>query len=54
MVIIVPQVVPALQRELFTPLLEEVAGGEELLNEVIEVSIEGDEAVFTRCSLPTN
>ena len=52
LVIIVPQVVPALQRDLFTLILEEVAGGEELLNEVIEVSIEGDEAVLTRYSLP--
>jgi len=54
LVIIVPQVIPALQRELFTLLLEEVADGEELLNEVIEVGIEGEEAVFTRYSLPTN
>jgi hypothetical protein len=29
-----------------------MAGDEELLNEVIEVSIEGDEAVLTRYSLP--
>ena len=52
LVIIVPQLVPALQRDLFTLILEEVAGGEELLNEVIEISIEGDEAVLTRYSLP--
>ena len=52
LVIIVPQVVPALQRDLFTLILEEMAGGEELLNEVIEISIEGDEAVLTRYSLP--
>ena len=49
-----PQVVPALQRDLFTLVLEAVAGGEEVLNEVIEISIEGDEAVLTRYSLPAN
>lgn len=53
LIIIVPQVVPALQRDLFTLILKEIAGGEELLNEVIEISIEGDEAVLTRYSLPT-
>jgi hypothetical protein len=52
LVIIVPQVVPALQRDLFTLILEEMVSGEELLNEVIEISIEGDEAVITRYSLP--
>ncbi len=52
LIIIVPQVVPALQRDLFTLILEEIAGGEELLNEVIEISVEGDEAVVTRYSLP--
>ncbi len=54
LIIIVPQVVPALQRDLFTLVLEAVAGGEEVLNEVIEISIEGDEAVLTRYSLPAN
>ncbi len=52
MVIIVPQVVPASQRDLFTLILEEMVSGEELLNEVIEITIEGDEAVITRYSLP--
>ncbi|MBB3979772.1 hypothetical protein GGQ64_005017 [Rhizobium azooxidifex] len=52
LIIIVPQVVPALQRDLFALILEEIAGGEELLNEVIEISIEGDEAVLSRYSLP--
>ncbi|MDH0913113.1 toxin-antitoxin system, toxin component, PIN family protein, partial [Rhizobium pusense] len=53
LIIIVPQVVPALQRDLFELILQEIAGGEELLNEVIEISIEDDEAVLTRYSLPT-
>lgn len=53
LIIIVPQVVPALQRDLFTLILEEVASGDGLLNEVIEISIEGNEAVLTRYCLPT-
>ncbi len=53
LIIIVPQVVPALQRELFELILQEIAGGDELLNEVLEISIEDDEAVLTRYSLPT-
>lgn len=54
LVIIVPQVVPALQRDLFDLILHELATGEELLNEVIEISIEGDEAVLNRYSLPSS
>ena len=53
LIIIVPQVVPALQRERFALILQEIAGGDELLNEVLEISMEGDEAVLTRYSLPT-
>lgn len=53
LIIIVPQVVPALQRDLFELVLQEIAGGGELLNEVIEISIEDDEALVTRYSLPT-
>lgn len=53
LIIIVPQVVPALQRELFELILQEIASGDELLNEVIEISIEDDEALLTRYSLPT-
>lgn len=53
LIIIVPQVVPALQRDLFELILQEIASGDELLNEVIEISIEDDEAVLTRYSLPT-
>jgi len=33
--------------------LQEIASGDELLNEVIEISIEDDEALLTRYSLPT-
>jgi hypothetical protein len=43
-----------LQRNLFTLILEEVVGGDELLNEVIEISVEGEAAVLTRCSKPAS
>ena len=53
LVIIVPQVLPALQRELFFLILQEFVPGQDFVNEVIEVTIEGeDNAVFTRYSLP--
>lgn len=52
LVIIVPQVLPELQRELFTLILRELAEGEVLLNELIEISFDGDEAVLNRYSLP--
>lgn len=54
LIIIVPQVVPALQRELFDLILRDLAAGEELLNEVVEISIEGEEAVLNRYSLPSS
>ena len=53
LMIIVPQVLPALQRELFVLILEELATTPELVNEVIEISLAGDgEAVLNRYSLP--
>lgn len=52
LVIIVPQVVPARQRALFTTLLEEIGASAELVNEVIEIGIENNEAIFTRYALP--
>lgn len=53
LVIIVPQVLPALQRELFALILQEFGPGQDFVNEVIEVTIEGqDSAVLTRYSLP--
>lgn len=54
LIIIVPQVVPALQRDLFDLILRDLAAGEELLNEVVEISIEGEEAVLDRYSLPSS
>jgi predicted nuclease of predicted toxin-antitoxin system len=52
LVIIVPQVLPVSQRQLFNAVLEELAGGEGTVNEVIEISIEDGEALLTRYSLP--
>jgi predicted nuclease of predicted toxin-antitoxin system len=52
LVIILPQVLPQLQRELFALILRELAEGEELVNEVIEISLDGDEAVLDRYVLP--
>lgn len=53
LVIIVPQVLPALQRQLFALILQEFGPGQDFVNEVIEVTIEGqDSAVLTRYSLP--
>ncbi|WP_065091829.1 DUF5615 family PIN-like protein [Rhizobium leucaenae] len=52
LVIIVPQVLPAVQRELFLAAVGEIADREDLVNEVIEIAIEDDEAVLTRYALP--
>jgi hypothetical protein len=52
LVIIVPQVLPMQQRELFTLVLRELAGSPDLVNEVIEIAIEEGEALLTRYALP--
>jgi predicted nuclease of predicted toxin-antitoxin system len=52
LVIIVPQVLPALQRELFIAVLQEFVDAQEIVNEVIEIAIEDGEAVLTRYALP--
>lgn len=52
LLIIVPQVMPARQRELFDLLLDELAGGLELVNEAIEIRLEDGEAVIDRYALP--
>ncbi|YCI06425.1 DUF5615 family PIN-like protein (plasmid) [Ensifer sp. D2-11] len=52
LIIIVPQVLPGLQRELFTVILDELGTDSELVNEVIEVTIDSDAAVLTRYALP--
>lgn len=52
LVIIVPQVVPARQRALFNALLDTLQPEETLINEVIEISLDFDEVVFTRYDMP--
>ncbi|MGK9264188.1 DUF5615 family PIN-like protein [Sinorhizobium meliloti] len=52
LVIIVPQVLPALQRELFLAVLQELGDAQDMVNEVVEIAIEDGEAVLTRYSLP--
>ncbi|KPH05079.1 toxin-antitoxin system, toxin component, PIN family protein (plasmid) [Rhizobium acidisoli] len=52
LVIIVPQVLPAQQRELFALILQDLAGGQDIINEVIEVTLDGEDAVLTRYSIP--
>jgi predicted nuclease of predicted toxin-antitoxin system len=52
LVIIVPQVVPVRQRELFDVVLEEFSGDGGVVNEVIEIAIEDGMAILTRYSLP--
>ena len=52
LVIIVPQVSPARQRELFDLLLDELGAGVEPINEAIEIRVENEEVVFERYSLP--
>ncbi len=52
LVIIVPQVVPSRQRELFNDLLTYLGSEGQLLNEVIEIVIEGDEVSLVIYDLP--
>ena len=51
LIILVPQVRPEIQRQLFHAALEEIGAGE-LVNEVLEVDLEDDEAVFERYPMP--
>ncbi|MGO7345347.1 DUF5615 family PIN-like protein [Rhizobium johnstonii] len=52
LVIIVPQVLPGQQRELFALVLRELACSPDLVNEVIEIEIEEHEVLLTRYALP--
>jgi predicted nuclease of predicted toxin-antitoxin system len=51
LIIILPQVLPQRQRDLFALILGDLAAGEELVNEVIEISVDGEEAVINRYAL---
>ena len=52
LIIILPQVVPSRQRELFEALLHELGPEELLVNEVVEISIDGHAIVISRYELP--
>ena len=52
LIIIVPQVLPALQRELFEAVLADLEPGEELLNGVVEITMDGSVAALSRYTLP--
>jgi predicted nuclease of predicted toxin-antitoxin system len=54
LVIIVPQVPPARQRELFGALLDHLGVEGQLVNEVVEIVIDGDEVRMDTYNLPTN
>ena len=53
LVIIVPQVVPQMQRALFQVVLSGLPDGALLVNEVIELIMDGGEAVMSRYGLPS-
>ena len=52
LLIIVPQIAPDKQRQLFDALLEELGPDAGVVNEVIEIEFEDGEAVITRYDLP--
>jgi len=54
LIIIVPQVTPSLQRELFSLVLSELDSVAALLNEAIEVTIEDGAAAISRFEIPQN
>lgn len=52
LLIIVPQVAPDKQRELFDALLEELGADTVVVNEIIEIELDNGTAVITRYDLP--
>lgn len=52
LLIIVPQVAPDRQRELFAALLDEIGADIAIVNEVIEIDLEDGAAVINRYDLP--
>jgi predicted nuclease of predicted toxin-antitoxin system len=53
LVIIVPQTPPTQQRALFLAAMEEIGPDNGLINEALEVLIDGDEVIFNRYEWPT-
>lgn len=54
LVIIVPQVPPERQRELFSRLLNHLGAGGQLVNQVIEIVIDGNEVRMDTYDLPAD
>jgi hypothetical protein len=54
LIIIVPAVAPALQRELLERVIDDMIAGDEPVNEAIEVRMEDGEVVIERYSLPAS
>lgn len=52
LVIIVPQAPPAKQRALFSAAMEEIGPDNGLINQALEVLIDGDEVIFNRYEWP--
>jgi len=52
LIIILPQVTPQIQRDLLRVVLEDFQPGDQLVNEVIEIAIDGDEVEISRYALP--
>ena len=52
LVIIVPQTSPTQQRALFLAAMEEIGPDNGLINEALEVLIDGDEVIFNRYEWP--
>ncbi len=52
LVVFVPQVPPAMQRELFNFVLDEIGGAGGLINEALEISIDGSGFAIDRYTLP--
>ena len=52
LVILMPQAPPDRQRALFAAALDEIGSDDGLINEALEVTLEGDEVVFNRYGWP--
>lgn len=52
LVIAIPQVEPSRQRALFSSLLDALGAGALLVDELIEISLDGENIVFTRYDFP--
>jgi predicted nuclease of predicted toxin-antitoxin system len=51
LIILLPNLIPALQRKLFQAALDEIGAGD-LIDEVLEVDLEGGEIVLQRYDMP--